>query len=336
MRERRSTTSAPARGSRRREETTAKLDQLLESWRPVLDALGTNVFIADLELTLVFANRRATTTVQQLDGQLRTSFSVGAADVVGGSIHRFHQDPGRVERILAEDGFALPHDTTFRFGDAVLQTTIDAVVAPDGTKIGYVVAWEEISRLEEYRTGVGQLLESFETAAAAVEELSTSVGEIAESTHRVADATRTGVEEAELASAAVQELGSASEDIGDIVGTISGVAEQTNLLALNATIEAARAGDAGKGFAVVADEVKQLARSTGQATEAIEERIASLQTTVEQVIAALERITERLNEVDQLQGGVAATAEEQRTATGQLSQSVNEAASDGRELLGAT
>ena len=73
-------------------------------------------------------------------------------------------------------------------------------------------------------------------------------------------------------------------------GTIEQITNQTNLLALNASIEAARAGGAGKGFAVVADEIRQLADSSREAAN-------NIQNINGMVIVAVKELTKNSNEM---------------------------------------
>ena len=89
-------------------------------------------------------------------------------------------------------------------------------------------------------------------------------------------------------SDAIRELASKSEQIGQIVQTITGIAGQTNLLALNAAIEAARAGEQGRGFAVVAEEVRKLAEESQHAAEEISGLIKAIQTETTHAVDVVE------------------------------------------------
>lgn len=68
-----------------------------------------------------------------------------------------------------------------------------------------------------------------------------------------------------------------TEEIKEMVDSLSKIAKQTNLLALNAAIEAARVGEIGKGFAVVASEFRKLAENTNKIATNIRRLMLSME-----------------------------------------------------------
>lgn len=103
-------------------------------------------------------------------------------------------------------------------------------------------------------------------------------------------------EQVKVSVEVVGNLGKRSDEIGEIVKTISAIADQTNLLALNAAIEAARAGENGRGFAVVADEVRKLAEQSSISAKNITELITSIQGETANAIQTISQGTEGVNE----------------------------------------
>jgi len=109
-----------------------------------LDNLQTNIFVADYDLNLVYANERALDTVREIEDEIEEVFNISVDELLGGSIHRFHRNPKRIEKILRNPR-ALPHEASFSFGKVTLQTNINGVFDSAGDIIGYVVNWEDIS-----------------------------------------------------------------------------------------------------------------------------------------------------------------------------------------------
>ncbi len=220
------------------------------------------------------------------------------------------------------------------------------------------------SSTEELSAGAQEQSTQTGEVAAAVEEMTRTVvensrnatltadiakknGIVANEGSKIVDQTvlkiREIAEVVQNSAATVERLGSASQEIGEIVLVIDDIADQTNLLALNAAIEAARAGEEGRGFAVVADEVKKLAERTTAATKQIAAMIKNVQAEASVAVASMKRgnievakgieladmagkslknIVNNTDNVVDMMMQIAAASEEQSSTSEQISQNV--------------
>lgn len=121
------------------------------------------------------------------------------------------------------------------------------------------------------------------------------------------------VSEVQENAQAIEQLGTETAAIGNVLTVIHSIAEQTNLLALNAAIEAARAGESGRGFAVVAEEVRSLSQRTSGATTEIQALISRLQQAAQDSVTAMRRQVEHAQ----------TTADQAAAADGVLQQMVS-------------
>ena len=165
--------------------------------------------------------------------------------------------------------------------------------------------------VKEMILDAGQQKEMVESVAASSEEMSSATEDISnfvqdssKTMNDVMEKTATSLEkiyttfneiekninETNVVKDIMQDVTSEMKRINEMVNVIKSVAAQTNLLSLNASIEAARAGVHGRGFAVVADEVKNLAQSTSQQVELIQEIVDSLNEKIKRASSEIDKV----------------------------------------------
>ena len=156
---------------------------------------------------------------------------------------------------------------------------------------------EQASAVEEISATVTDISESAKQTAVAAKEAGEFVNQVSEKLAVSMDCVK------EL-NVAMVHISDSSEKINTIIATIESISFQINILALNAAVEAARAGSAGKGFAVVAEEVRNLAAKSDEAAKATKELIESSINTVGEGSQAMIKVTQALEQTNQIADGV--------------------------------
>ncbi|MBB5739910.1 methyl-accepting chemotaxis protein [Brevundimonas aurantiaca] len=254
---------------------------------------------------------------------------------------------GRGLAAMADGDLTYRIDTEFAPKAAQLKSDFNAAIAQLQQAVSVVVA-----NIAGIRSGAGEISQAaddlsrrteqqaagLEETAAALDEITATVNKTASGARQASDVVQAAKGDAETSGVivrdavqAMQAIEGSSEQISQIIGVIDEIAFQTNLLALNAGVEAARAGEAGRGFAVVASEVRALAQRSAEAAKEIKTLISTSSTQVGsgvklvgQTGEALQRIVDRVAEIDGLVAEIAASAQEQAIGLAEVNTAVNQ------------
>jgi methyl-accepting chemotaxis protein len=193
-------------------------------------------------------------------------------------------------------------------------------------------ATEQSAAISETTATVDEVRASSEQAVA----MASVVSDAAQQANRVAGDGVASVREAVAGMDAIRQrvqsiaenilaLSEQSQQIGEIITSVSDLADQSNLLALNAAIEASRAGEQGKGFAVVAQEIRSLAEQSKAATGQVRTILSDIQRATNAAVMATEQGTKGVDAGAHLIDRAGGTIE-------QLAEAVQEAARSAAQI----
>ncbi len=195
---------------------------------------------------------------------------------------------------------------------------------------------ESAATLEKINEGANKIKDSLQESKSVSEDALTKAIGSMENVLMMIDKMNTISDSVNNAEEKVNSLLELSRNIGNITTAITTLADQTNLLALNAAIESARAGEAGRGFAVVSQEIKKLAEKTNQETSKIDEIIKNIQSEIENVKGANDKVQNNVVEGIEISMQVNSSIDEILLVTSQNNENIEKIGFEIQEQVIAT
>ncbi len=265
--------------------------------------------------------------VAQKESDLTTRISVDTKDELGQLSNSFNIFIAKLQGMIqsiASNSETL-NTSSFDLSDLSRHMKNDISSVSDKSHTVTSFAQEMSANMKPVAGAMEEACNNIAIISTSADKLTTSIGEIDRSSEEACSITGEAVSLAKVVSEKIDKLNAIAREIGKITSVINEISDQTNLLALNATIEAARAGEAGKGFAVVAQEVKGLAQLTAQSTVKIQGQIEDIQSSTNETMYDISRISEVINDVSDIVTTITSGVREQSSATKAIASNVAQA-----------
>jgi methyl-accepting chemotaxis protein len=105
-----------------------------------LDCAAVNIFIADRDGVIVYANPAAQQRMKLAESELRKSVpDFDASRLIGQNIDRFHRDPAYQQQII--DGLTQASEAQVRIGSLTVRLVYSPIVGPGGERLGTALEW---------------------------------------------------------------------------------------------------------------------------------------------------------------------------------------------------
>jgi len=137
--------------------------------KDVLENAPINIMMADADENVVFVNRLAREVLTEIEDELAKylpGFKV--ADVMGGSIHRYHKDPDVIKKLLHSLKPGSVHKGEINPGHFVFEHETRLLVDRNGDLAGYVVQWFDVTEKRQKEEQAARLQRAVDGAQTAM------------------------------------------------------------------------------------------------------------------------------------------------------------------------